>query len=173
MRPHVVLASFALISTVVAACAQPNAQAASLSDADKATNSAMLDAFSKGVLASDFASVAALYSDDAMFMPHNEPTVRGRANIQKWMSAFPKINTFALIDHEVDGSGNVAYVTGRYKMSFTPPGAKAPVVDSGKFMEVHRKQADGKWLMVRDIFNSDVPMAPAPAAPATKAAPAK
>jgi ketosteroid isomerase-like protein len=39
-----------------------------------------------------------------------------------------------------------------------------PVADHGKFVEVWKKQADGKWKVVEDIFNSDVPMAaPAPA----------
>ncbi len=33
--------------------------------------------------------------------------------------------------------------------------------DHGKYMVVWRKQADGKWKAVGDMFNSDVPL-PAP-----------
>jgi hypothetical protein len=36
--------------------------------------------------------------------------------------------------------------------------------DQGKRLEVWRKQADGKWKVVADIFNSDL-AAPAPAEP--------
>jgi len=33
--------------------------------------------------------------------------------------------------------------------------------DKGKYVTVYRKQPDGKWKVVADIFNSDLP-APAP-----------
>ena len=36
-----------------------------------------------------------------------------------------------------------------------------PVTDHGKLVEVWKKQADGKWKSVVDIFNSDLPL-PAP-----------
>jgi ketosteroid isomerase-like protein len=38
------------------------------------------------------------------------------------------------------------------------------VSEKGKMVEVWRKQADGKWKCVSDIFNSDMPVAPAPEA---------
>ena len=34
-----------------------------------------------------------------------------------------------------------------------------PVNDRGKFVEVWKKQADGKWKVEADIFNSDLPVA--------------
>jgi hypothetical protein len=41
-------------------------------------------------------------------------------------------------------------------------------VDSGSYLSVARK-SNGKWLLVRDIYNSDRPLpAPAPAATAKK-----
>jgi len=46
----------------------------------------------------------------------------------------------------------------------TPPGAAEPVGDQGKGVEVWKKQRDGSWKVVLDIFNSDVP-APAPPPP--------
>lgn len=46
-------------------------------------------------------------------------------------------------------------------MTMAPPGAPGPVKDSGKYVEVRRRQADGRWLVAVDIFNSDVPI-PAP-----------
>jgi ketosteroid isomerase-like protein len=39
-----------------------------------------------------------------------------------------------------------------------------PVNDHGKLVEIWKKQADGKWKVAVDIFNSDLPVA----APATK-----
>jgi hypothetical protein len=40
------------------------------------------------------------------------------------------------------------------------------VSDTGKSVEVWKKQADGKWKTVADIFNSDMPVVQAPAPPA-------
>jgi ketosteroid isomerase-like protein len=36
-----------------------------------------------------------------------------------------------------------------------PPGAKTPVKDSGKFIEIRRKEPDGSWQIQRDFWNSD------------------
>ena len=44
-----------------------------------------------------------------------------------------------------------------------PGGVTLP--DSGKFLEIRRRQADGRWLIPRDIGNSDIPL-PAPSPPA-------
>lgn len=37
-----------------------------------------------------------------------------------------------------------------------PPGAKAPLNDSGKLITILRKQPNGTWLTTRAIWNSDV-----------------
>jgi ketosteroid isomerase-like protein len=36
-----------------------------------------------------------------------------------------------------------------------------PVTDNGKFVEVWKKQSDGKWKCVADTYNSDLPVVPA------------
>jgi ketosteroid isomerase-like protein len=42
-------------------------------------------------------------------------------------------------------------------MSFNSPSGK-PLRDRGKYVTVWRKQADGSWRVVRDVFNSDLPV---------------
>jgi ketosteroid isomerase-like protein len=42
------------------------------------------------------------------------------------------------------------------------------MVDKGKYVEIWKKQPDGSWKCAVDMFNSDLPAAPAPAAPARK-----
>lgn len=130
---------------------------ASFSAADEQAVRAVNDSFVRRLLRSDFANLAALYSPDAHFMPPNQPAVVGRDAFLKWSRAFPPISRFELLVEEVGGHGDVAYVRGRYTMAFTPPGAKQAIADTGKYLEVHRRQADGSWPMVADIFNSDKP----------------
>ena len=60
---------------------------------------------------------------------------------------------------EVGGSGDVAYVRGHYAITVTPPGATRPVSDTGKYVTVSRRQPDGTWPILADMFNSDKPPA--------------
>jgi ketosteroid isomerase-like protein len=129
-----------------------------LSDADAAAIMADSDAFSESVLSGDWAAAAAHYTDDAIFMPPNEAVIQGRANIQAWMEAFPPITHFDLEIEEMDGRGDLAFVRGTLTMTLEPEGAAEPIQDTGKYVEIRRRQADGSWLMAVDIFNSDVPL---------------
>src|ERR1041384_187814 len=155
----------AFIAPLLLAC-QP--KSAALSDADKSALKANDDHFTQGVMARNWAGLAAMYTPDAMFMPPNQAAVKGREAIQTWMSAFPPVTAFKLEPQETEGIGDVAYVRGTYTMTIAMPGAPA-MEDHGKYLQVSRKQADGSWLMSNDIFNSDLP----PMAPPAAAAPAK
>ena len=150
--------AFPLLCIAVVAGVAGCQQAAPLSAADQAAVRASVDSFTARVTRADWPSAVALYSADVHFMPPNQPAVEGRDALLTWMKAFPPINSFALTVDEVSGEGSVAYVRGHYAMTFTPPGAKAPVADAGKFLEVHRRAADGTWPNVADMFNSDKPV---------------
>jgi ketosteroid isomerase-like protein len=80
---------------------------------------------------------------------------------------FPPITAFELRTEEVEGTADLAYVRGRYTMTMSPPGAPA-IADSGKYLEIWRKQSDGTWKSVRDMFSSDIPLPPPPPAAPTK-----
>jgi uncharacterized protein (TIGR02246 family) len=114
----------------------------------------------KAALAKDWPSFAAIYTDDAVLNPPNEPAVKGRAAIQAWAEKFPPMTDFTLSNVQMEGCGDLAYVLGSYTMTITPPGAAGPVKDSGKYVEIRRRQPDGKWLIAVDIFNSDLPAEP-------------
>jgi ketosteroid isomerase-like protein len=63
---------------------------------------------------------------------------------------------------EVARSGDLAYIMGTYQLTMKDAQGNA-VPDHGKFVEVWEKQPDGKWKVGADIFNSDLPLPPAPA----------
>ena len=107
--------------------------------------------------ARDFNGVAALYAEDAIVLPPNEPTVEGRAAIQTWLEALPPISNVQLQTLEIAGRGDLAYSRGTYSETITPAGA-VPVEDRGKWLTIYSKQADGSWKIVRDVFNFDLPL---------------
>jgi len=51
-------------------------------------------------------------------------------------------------------SGELGYLYGTYELSMQEP----VVHDTGKMVEVWKKQADGKWKCIVDTFNSDLPV---------------
>jgi len=144
-----------LVLVSLAAC-QPSGPAA-LSEEDVAAIESTSEAFLKGVRARDWAAVAATYTDDAVLMPPNGPAVEGRANIQTFFESFPPTSEFNLSSVETTGRGDLAYVRGTYKMTIALEG-QDPIADSGKYLEIRGKQADGSWLIARDMFSSDLPL---------------
>jgi uncharacterized protein (TIGR02246 family) len=124
---------------------------------NEATQAAMTAA-----LARDFATWSGLFLEDGAVYPPNEPAVKGRAAIRAWLEKFPPITEFNLNNAKVEGREDLAYALGTYTMTIAPPGAPAPVRDSGKFVTIVRRQTDGRWLVVADMFSSDLPAAPPP-----------
>jgi ketosteroid isomerase-like protein len=153
---------------LVVAC-QPAAAPAGLTDADKAAINQKTAAFSTAINAHDWAAATdPYYTDDVIMLPSNGPEVSGKANIKAWMAAYPSFSDFSSHTVEIDGGGGWAYARGRYSMKLMMGGTA--VADSGKYLEIWKKQADGSWSVARDIFNSDVPM-PMPAMAPVKAVP--
>ena len=158
------LLSLAMISAGLVGISPPSEgqSGRSLSEADIKKIDDVTQAAVSAALAKDFATWAALFLDDAVVNPPNEPAVKGRAAIRAWLEKFPPITEFKLNNEKVEGREDLAYVLGTYTMTITPPGAPGPVKDSGKFVTVVRRQPDGRWLCVVDMFSSDLPTAPPP-----------
>ncbi len=95
------------------------------------------------------------YAADALVLAPNMPAVSGHEAIAELMKSFP-ISDFKVEIVEMDGTQDVAWVRGTYSMTLTPAGAE-PQSDTGKYIEIWKKQDDGSWKVVRDIFNSDLP----------------
>jgi uncharacterized protein (TIGR02246 family) len=138
------------------------AEVEALSDEDVAANKASLEAYVQAIRTEDWMAVAALYTEDAVLMPPNQPIVQGREAILTWLGAYPTLTEFNLTITEIDGCGDLAYVVGTVSMTIAPEGAPEPIQDTGKFIEIRRKQEDGSWLIAVDMFNSDLPLPPPP-----------
>ena len=120
----------------------------------------------------DVETIVAKYSDNAVIMPPGAPAAAGRDAIREYLtkdSAAAKAAgvSLAISDGDEAGvSGDLAWHSGGYTVS----DASGAAVDSGSYLET-LQDIDGKWLVIRDIWNSDRAPAAA-AAPAEAAAPA-
>jgi ketosteroid isomerase-like protein len=152
MRPMLLLTA---VSCAVLAC-QP--APAKLSDADVKALRAGVDSIEAQILSHRDSAAAAHYTENAVFMVPNLPTLEGRAAIRAWFAGGPPLASFTLTPKEIDGVGDLAYVRGTWTLAIAAAGKTPATLDHGKFLEVRRKQANGSWLIVADIFNSDVPL---------------
>jgi uncharacterized protein (TIGR02246 family) len=133
-----------------------------------ATESALkkLDAeWADAAKAKDVEKTVSYYAENAIVMPPNSAALTTKDAIRKgWkeMIETPGAGlTWQATKVEVAVSGDLAYVTGTYEDTITGADGQK-TVDKGKYLEVLKKQADGSWKCVADMWNSDLP---APSSP--------
>lgn len=134
--------------------------------ADEATIRAMDDEWSRSVATRDVEKVIFYYADDAVVMPPNIPTLSGKEAIRTLWKSMLESPLFSggwkATKVEVAQSGDLAYLSGNYEFK-EQDSAGNPITDKGKYLVVWKKQADGNWKCVANMFNSDLPsVAPAP-----------
>lgn len=112
--------------------------------------------FAKALLAKDAKAAAELYAEDASLLPPNEPMVTGRANIQKyWQAGIDAGIIDVSVSTIATGSdGDLGYEIGRFEMKLKGPGSTI-IIDKGKFTELLRRDANGKWLSIYGVWNAD------------------
>jgi uncharacterized protein (TIGR02246 family) len=150
LKQLVILAASLL---ALAACAKtPAPDTAADADAIRAVNIA----WNKGYNAGDGAGVAALYAEDAVLMAPGAPSARGKASISEYYAkdapafAAAGLTVADAPTSDVAQSGDLAWQSGTY----TNTDKSGTTVDAGKFLTVFQRK-DGKWMIIRDTWNSD------------------
>lgn len=148
-----IAAAAALTSLLAARSAPPVDQSA---DAKLLTK--LDDDWSKAAATKDAQRVAAFYADDATAYPPGEPAAVGRQAAQKVWAAYFAMPEFSIswktLSAEVAASGDIGYTSGTYEDSFQGPDGKK-VSEVGKYLCVWKKQKDGSWKAIRDMWNAD------------------
>jgi ketosteroid isomerase-like protein len=112
----------------------------------------------------DLEGTVAFYADDAVLLAPNAPIAIDRKSIRESWAGLLGPNTslsWKWSKIEVSQSGELAYIYGSYKLKMGATSQSGAVNDTGKFLEVWKKQRGGQWKCVADTYNSDLPM-PAP-----------
>jgi ketosteroid isomerase-like protein len=124
----------------------PEAQALAKLDADWSAAAGTRDA----------KRVAAFYADDAIAYPPGAPMAVGKAAAEKvWEGAFadPSYKLSWKTSH-AEAVGALGYTSGTYEESYKGPGDKT-VSGKGKYLCVWKKQKDGSWKALHDMWNAD------------------
>ena len=126
-------------------------------------------AWSKAAAAKDLDKTVSFYADDAVVLPPNQGAVTTKHGIRNlWKAFFDTLTEISWKTSRVEmaKSGDMGYLIGTYEMTM-----KDGTKDKGKYCEVWKKQADGKWKVSTDMFSSDLPApgaSPSPPAGSTQ-----
>ncbi len=150
----------AILSTAVAFSVLVPASSALAADMDaQAKALAKLDDdWSKAAATKDADRVASFYAEDAIAYPPNEAVAIGRPAAKKVWAAYFSDPTFTIswkADHAgVSKSGDLGFTAGAYEDSYRGTDGKV-VTEKGKFLCTWKKQKDGTWKAIHDMWNSD------------------
>jgi ketosteroid isomerase-like protein len=118
------------------------------------------EAYTSAINSNNLESLAAMLTDDVVFLSPNEPAVIGKAAVRAWSAEYLKAFRIhwdkTVKDFTV--AGDWAFERHSYKQNDKPAGGGASVTDTGKGLIVYQRDSGGKWRVARDAWNSDLPL---------------
>jgi uncharacterized protein (TIGR02246 family) len=144
---------FVLLSLSLAGCAPASFDPAAEGTALLRRDAEWANAASAG---KDVEKIVSYWSEDAVVLPPGQPELRGKAAIRAYVSGSLKIPGFRIhwksSNVRFSPDGNLAYMDGANEV--TVPGANGkPVTQHGRGITVWRRDPDGQWRCVVDIWN--------------------
>jgi len=116
------------------------------------------EAWMKVYSAKDLQKTVEFCDEHGSMLAPNAPIATGKAAISKLIAT--DFSYGDLVWHAdkvgVAQSGDLGYTSGAYKFTFKDPAGKT-VIDNGKYLTVWKKQTDGSWKVLFDMFNTDMP----------------
>ena len=136
----------------------PAATTSTETDADEtAIRKLPIDDWCSAEATRDLDAKLRLFTADAVLMAPGGQTVVGQQAIRAWHEAAWQENTnecSGTVD-EVQVQGDWGFARGTFTAVLTPTSGGAPIQESGKFINIVRRQADGSWKLTRVIWNSN------------------
>ena len=165
MKRLFVLAGCIALLTFASACQPQSTQSPpAVPDTWAADEAAIKDfdaQWSKAAGDKDLDKMLSYYADDAIVLQPNGPMVNSKDAVRKiWkdvLTAPGFSGGWKATKVEVAKSGELATVSVTWEFTMNDASGK-PATDRGKFVEVVKKQPDGTWKCVTDIWNSDLPL---------------
>lgn len=149
---------------LTAAMVMPNARPFA-SPSDKATAATLRQLegeFMKAAAERGSAGYMSYYADDAVEVPNGAAIISGKMNIAKTMGFLDDKNnhlTWTPVGADISSSGDLGYTYGTFEFRSVAKDGK-PLVESGKYTSIWKKQPDGSWKVVLDMGNASSSSAP-------------
>lgn len=100
--------------------------------------------------------VTGFYATDAIILPSGATTIEGIDSIREFWRAAPDHGLVSLtIETETtEVSGDIGFEVGRFNRTLRPRHG-APFQENGKFLVVYRRQEEGVWRAIAEMFNTN------------------
>lgn len=135
-----------------------NRETSQLTNEDIAAIKKTWQGYMQACIDGDWDLATTCFTEDAIRMPKNAPAEQGSEAIRLRFEAVDRILDWNIHSLEIDGECGIAYVRSSYTESVIFKGRTEPFSETGKWLCVLRKQRDGSWLFIMDIWNSDAPI---------------
>ena len=108
-------------------------------------------------------SVLALMAEDVVLMPPNEAVLNGAGAVRTWYEGLiTQLRTARLVitDREVRMGGEWVTEVAAFEWTLKPVAGGADVTERGNYLQIWHREADGRYLLTRELWNSSVPPVP-------------
>ena len=150
-----------VVALSLTACATSQAKKPSSAE-DEAAITEFNKRYLKAINDGDSATLASLTTPEHIMIAPGRPPIVGKeandAANARAAQTFKIEETWAPVETFI--SGDLAYQRGTFTVGATPKAGGTTRNTRGTFLRIYKRQADGSWRMVRDMFNSDQPAAP-------------
>ena len=122
-----------------------------------AVSKARADAFNQA----NAAAIAVHFAPDALLLAPDKPTLIGKVAVQNYYQQIfdeyrPNLKSYY---EEVKVSGDLGYGRGFAEVLLTPRQGGPTVKSTAKYINIMRRDTDGKWTTTHDIWNANEPPA--------------
>jgi uncharacterized protein (TIGR02246 family) len=148
----IILSAILLIGFSHIACQAPSTESETI-----AIKKILLKDYLEAENAGNVNAKLALFTDDAVLMPPNEPTVSGRDAIRLWQQATYDQVTLQVTDsiEELKLFGDWGFARGSYTADVSLKAGGVLPQEDGKFLVIIKRQPDGIWKIARDMWSSN------------------
>ena len=150
---------FAIVSAFVLSGCISSAPQVDIAAEEAAIRTALGEAWN-AVVTKDVDKFVSICADEDMMFPPNAPIVRGTQEVREYMSQLFATPGFAMSQQppqvEVSRGGDLAYTWDTAELTLNDAKGN-PVTQRMKHVVVWKKQPDGTWKIVADIWNLDQP----------------
>lgn len=110
----------------------------------------------------DVERILSFWTDDAVVMPPGLPTVRGKDELRRYVEDSLRLPGFRITwtstDVAFSPDGSMAYMFSRNEVTMNDEDGR-PQTAAGRAVTIWRREPDGEWRCVVDIWNAASPAA--------------
>jgi uncharacterized protein (TIGR02246 family) len=136
---------------------QPIEKSKGNSNADvDAIKKAIYDPHSSMIAMGDTEGWLRNFSDDVVYMPANQATLRGKDAVRQWAQGLSQYDLKEDISIEkITVSGDLAFALFTYSFQATPKSEGKAIHTNGRIIQILERQGDGSWKIKYHIESSE------------------